>query len=100
MTSMKILLYKLVLPKSGKGNTVEPVYYGHLGTRKKRPDYDGVLIFQVILKEMFHLGPQLSVWIMQVSIFSSVQINRFHCMIIAMVTRVLIRSYCTLHGQD
>ena len=27
-----------------------------------------------------HLGPQLSVWIMQVSIFSSVHINRFHCM--------------------
>ena len=26
-----------------------------------------------------HLGPQLSVWIMQVSLFSSVHINRFHC---------------------
>ena len=25
------------------------------------------------------LGLQLSVWIMQVSIFSSVHINRFHC---------------------
>ena len=25
-----------------------------------------------------HLGPQLSVWIMQVSLFSSVLINRFH----------------------
>ena len=75
MTSMKILLYKLVLPKSGKGNTVEPEYYGHLGTRKKC--YDGVLIFQVILKEMFHLGPQQSVWIMQVSIFSSVQVSLY-----------------------
>ena len=26
-----------------------------------------------------HLGPQPSVWIMQVSLFSSVLINRFHC---------------------
>ena len=29
--------------------TVEPVYYGHLGTIKKCPDYQGVLIFQVSL---------------------------------------------------
>ena len=28
---------------------------------------------------MHHLGPQLGVWIMQVSTFSSVLINRFHC---------------------
>ena len=28
---------------------------------------------------MYHLGPQLAVWIMQVSTFSSVLINRFHC---------------------
>ena len=28
---------------------------------------------------MYHLGPQLGVWIMQVSTFSSVLINRFHC---------------------
>ena len=27
---------------------------------------------------MYHLGPQLGVWIMQVSTFSSVLINRFH----------------------
>ena len=26
-----------------------------------------------------HLGPILCVWIMQVSLFSSVHINRFHC---------------------
>ena len=26
-----------------------------------------------------HLGPLLGVWIMQVSLFSSVLINRFHC---------------------
>ena len=30
--------------------TVEPaVYYGHLGTNHKGPDYQGVLIFQVNL---------------------------------------------------
>ena len=28
---------------------------------------------------MYHLGSQLGVWIMQVSTFSSVLINRFHC---------------------
>ena len=28
-------------------NTVEPVYYGHLGTSQKCPDYQGVLISQV-----------------------------------------------------
>ena len=28
-------------------DTVEPVYYGHLGTNQKCPDYQGVLIFQV-----------------------------------------------------
>ena len=28
---------------------------------------------------IYHLGPQLSVWIMQVSTFSSVLINRFRC---------------------
>ena len=32
---------------------------------------------------MYHLGPQLGVWIMQVSTFSSVLINRFHCTLIA-----------------
>ena len=61
------------------GHTVEPVYYGHLRTRKKCPDYQGVLIFQVVLYKKYHLGPQLIGWIMQVSIFSSIHINRFHC---------------------
>ena len=28
---------------------VEPVYYGHLGTNQRCPDYQGVLIFQVSL---------------------------------------------------
>ena len=49
---------------------MEPVCYGHLGTIQKCPDYQGVLIFQVSLH---HLEPQLGVWIMQVSTFSSVE---------------------------
>ena len=35
--------------------TVEPVYYVHLGTNHKYPDYQGVLIIQVSFKA--HLGP-------------------------------------------
>ena len=31
--------------------TVKPVYYGHLGTSKKCPAYQGVLIFRVILHD-------------------------------------------------
>ena len=54
-------------------------YYGHLGTDKKCPDYQGVLIFQVILYDKVHLLSQLSVWIMQVSLFSSLHNYRFHC---------------------
>ena len=38
------------------GHTVEPVYYGHLGTGKKCPDYQGVLIFQVVLYEKVLFG--------------------------------------------
>ena len=30
---------------------------------------------------IYHLGPQLGVWIMQLSTFSSVLINMFHCTI-------------------
>ena len=37
-------------------STVEPVYYGHLGTNKKCPDYQGVLIFQVNLYDKAPLG--------------------------------------------
>ena len=29
--------------------TVEPAYYGYLGTNQKSPNYRGVLIFQIIL---------------------------------------------------
>ena len=37
-------------------NTLECVYYGHLGTSKKCPDYQGVLIFQVISYEKVPFG--------------------------------------------
>ena len=36
--------------------TEEPVYYGHLGTNKKCPDYQGVLIFQVSLYDKALFG--------------------------------------------
>ena len=36
--------------------TVEPVYCGHLGTNKKCPDYQGVLIFQVSLYDKTSFG--------------------------------------------
>ena len=37
-------------------NTVEPVYYGHVGTSQKCPDYQGVLIFQVSLHDNVSFG--------------------------------------------
>ena len=36
--------------------TVEPVYYGHLGTSQKCPDYQDVLIFQVSLHDNVSFG--------------------------------------------
>ena len=36
--------------------TVEPVYYGHLGTSQKCPDYQGALIFQVSLHDNVSFG--------------------------------------------
>ena len=49
-----------------KHTTVEPVYYGHLGTKQKCPDYQGVLIFQVSSydKALFGTVTMVSVWIM------------------------------------
>ena len=62
------------------GYTVELVYYGHLGTSQQCPDYQGVLIFQVSLHDNVLFGTTaIGVWIMQVSTFSSVLFNRFHC---------------------
>ena len=42
--------------KSGHIFTVEPVYYGHPGTNRKYPDYQGVLIFQVSLCDKAPFG--------------------------------------------
>ena len=36
--------------------TVEPVYYGHLGTNQKCPDYPDVLVFQVSLYDKAPFG--------------------------------------------
>ena len=36
--------------------TVEPVYYGNLGTTRKWPIYQGVLIFQVSLYDKAPFG--------------------------------------------
>ena len=58
---------------------MEPVYYGHLGTNQRCPDYQGVLIFQVSLYDKAPFGTIARRPIMQVSTFSSVLINRFHC---------------------
>ena len=65
--------------KQRVGYTVEPVYYGYLGTNQKCPDYQGVRFSRSVYMMIYHLGPQLGMWIMQVSTFSSVLINRFHC---------------------
>ena len=60
--------------------TVEPVHYGHLGTNKKCPDYQGVLIFQVSLYDKASFVTITKcVDIMQVPLFLSVLINRTHC---------------------
>ena len=60
---------------------------------------------------MYHLGPQLGVWIMQVSTFSSVLINRFHCIHITIILYirtctctyiymyVYIKLYVSLNGS-
>ena len=37
-------------------HSVEPVYYGHIGTTYKCPDYQGVLIFQVSLYDKAPFG--------------------------------------------
>ena len=37
-------------------HTMEPVYYGHLGTNQRCPDYQGVLIFQVSLYDKAPFG--------------------------------------------
>ena len=46
-----------------------------------------------------HLGPQLSVWFMQVSLFSSVHINRFHCITYTNTVHTIIVVGCKFYGQ-
>ena len=53
--------------------TVKPVYSGHLGTQQNCPYYRGVLISEVVV------GPQLTVLIIEVSLFQSVHNSRFDC---------------------
>ena len=80
---------------------------GHLGTLHKCPDYRDILIFRSFNMIKCHLGPQLSVWIMQVSLFSSAHINKFHCVQVPFVLVSIIQynhiiniSYCTLLYRD
>ena len=57
-----------------------PVYHEHFETILKCINLIGVLFIQVSLYDkLHHLRPQLSVWIMQASLFSSVLINRLYC---------------------
>ena len=75
---------------------MEPVYYGQLGTNKKCPDYQIVLIFQVSLYDKASFGTIIKcVDYMQVSLFSSVLINRFHCIYI----KAKIHYFLAQHSQ-
>ena len=59
--------------------TVEPVYYGHLGTSQKYPDYQGVLIFHVSLYDKAPFGNITKCMdYAGVPIFKCL-INRLHC---------------------
>ena len=48
--------FKIFIFLESLSYTVKPVYYGHLGTSKKCPDYQGVLIFQVSLYDKASFG--------------------------------------------
>ena len=48
--------YCCLYSHSDRWYTVEPVYYGHLGTSQKCPDYQVVLIFQVSLHDNVSFG--------------------------------------------
>ena len=49
---------------------------------------------------MYHLGPQLGVWIMQVSTFSSVLINRLHCIDNIRLAPFITSRYFDIHGSQ
>ena len=46
------------------------------------------------------LGPQLSVWIMLVSIFSSVHINRFHCSVFSSINRLSFNYITAIYNRS
>ena len=55
----ELLLWEMKVHRdmeNAKQHTMEPVYYGHLGTSLKCPDYQGVLIFQVSLHDNVSFG--------------------------------------------
>ena len=78
------------------------MYYGHLGTSQECPDYQGVLIFQVSLHNNVRIiwdHNYVGVWIMQVSTFSSVLINRFHSIsILFLHVHTAIASHVEFYG--
>ena len=59
---------------------MKPVYYGRHGTDKKCPDYQGVLIYQVILYDKVQFGTSAKRldYAGVCIVFSSVHINGFH----------------------
>ena len=61
-------------------NYQKALYYGHLGTNQKYPDYQGVLIFQVILYDKVPFGTSSKC--VEYAGVLIVHNNRFHCTII------------------
>ena len=53
---LKTTFNNWILNNSRNSDTVEPVYYGHLGTNQRCPDNQGVLIFQVSLYDKAPFG--------------------------------------------
>ena len=70
--------------------TVEPVYYGHLGTNQRCPDYQGVLIIQVSLYDKAPFGTIARCPDYAGVTFSSVLINRFHCTLLCNLKHLTI----------
>ena len=56
-------------------------YYGHLGTNKKCPDYQGVLILQVSLSDKAPFGTITKCVDYAGALITSVLNNRFHCIV-------------------
>ena len=84
-------------------SAIKPVYFGHLGSQNNCLDYRGVLISQVYLYALIHIyiamGPQLTVLIIEVSLFQSVHNSRFDCTCTVHVHVQYMYSTCTVHVQ-